>query len=268
MKGILFYHSNSGNTQFICNYLQHQLQNVDLTLHDVADPLPADLEQFDVLGFATWTFFLGLPPFFQYFLNDLPQQSSKPAFALNTFGMMPGQALKLLTNQLTAKGLVVIAGHSLHTPESYPPYIIKQWDSADAPDEKANTAFHTFIDELDDKLMRLNKNESVAKAAIKIGLFNHLMRPYSLTKARKQMGTLLVDADLCTECGTCVENCLYEAIDINPGPIFDAEKCHACWACFNHCPEKAIYTEKINGIGHYAQPNSQFIEKFDVALVH
>jgi len=268
MQGILFYHSNSGNTQFVCNTLQHQLQAVELTLHNVAHtPLP-DLNPFDIVGFATWTYFLGLPPFFQSFLNDLPQQTGKPAFALNTFGMMSGQALKQLSDKLTTKGFVVMAAHSLHTPESYPPYIIKGWDSVDAPDTKLLDAFHKFMAELDEKLTQLNQDTPATKTKVKIGLFNHLLRPYSLTKARKQMGTLFVNTDLCTDCGICQEKCLYDAITLNPDPIFDTEKCHACWACFNHCPEKAIFTEKIKGVGHYAEPNPQFIEKMSVEIVH
>ncbi|KAA3659490.1 MAG: hypothetical protein DWQ04_22150 [Chloroflexi bacterium] len=268
MKGILFYHSNSGNTQLVCNTLQHQLQAVKLTLHDVADkPLP-DMNQFDIVGFATWTYFLGLPPFFQTFLDDLPQQTGKPAFAMNTFGMMSGQAIKRLTDQLNAKGFVVIAAHSLHTPESYPPYIIKGWDNIDAPDTKLLKAFHNFIGELDKKLTQLIQDTPVTKTNVKIGLFNHLIRPYSLTKARKQMGTLFVDTNLCTECGLCAEKCLYNAITMNPNPMFDAEKCHVCWACFNHCPEKAIFTEKIKSVGHYSEPNPHFTEKMSVEKVY
>lgn len=265
MKGLLFYHSNSGNTQSVCNYLQYKLQKVvNLTLHNVADsPLP-DLNQFDIVGFATWTYFLGLPPYFQTFLDNLPQQMDKPTFALNTFGMMSGQALKLLTNQLNAKGFVVIAAHSLHTPESYPPYIIKGWDSVDAPDAKPLEDFHSFVAELDEKVTQLSQNAPAAKTKVRIGLFNHLLRPYSLPKARKQMGTLFVDANLCTECGTCQEICLYDAITMNPNPIFDTETCHACWACFNHCPEKAIFTTKIKGIGHYAEPNPKLVKKLTV----
>jgi len=261
MKGILFYHSNSGNTRLTSEYLQHQLENIELTLHDVATTSLPDLDQFTVVGFATWTYFLGLPPFFQQFLNKLPQQAGKPTFAFNTFGMMSGQALKQLANQLHEKGFTVLASHSFHTPESYPPYIIKEWDSVDAPEPKELEAFHQFVAELDEKLTVLNNGTPPAKAKVKIGLFNHLMRPYSLEKARKQMGTLLVDEGGCTECGICQDVCLYHAIDMNPMPVINADNCHACWACFNHCPEQAIFTEKIRGEGQYPEPITQFVEK-------
>lgn len=261
MNGILFYHSNSGNTRLTCNYLQHKLQRIGLILHDAAvEPIP-DLAQFDLVGFATWTYFLGLPPFFQQFLANLPAQTGKPAFALNTFGMMSGQALKQLTHQLHEKGFNVLSAHSFHTPESYPPYIIKGWDSVDAPESKELDAFHQFVAELDGKLAKLKNGTNPAKAKVKIGLFNHLMRPYSLAKARKQMGELFVDEVLCTECGLCQDVCLYNAIDMDPMPVINANNCHACWACFNHCPEQAIFTEEIKGEAQYPEPITQFVEK-------
>ncbi|MHA2272131.1 MAG: hypothetical protein ACXACI_09730 [Candidatus Hodarchaeales archaeon] len=40
--------------------------------------------------------------------------------------------------------------------------------------------------------------------------------------------------------------------------------CYGCWYCFNHCPEKAIYTEKYRGIGHYPKLLSQLKEKLAV----
>jgi NAD-dependent dihydropyrimidine dehydrogenase PreA subunit/flavodoxin len=261
MKGILFYHSNSGNTRLTCDYLQHKLQAIDLTRHDIAvEPLP-DLDYFEIIGFATWTYFLGLPPFFQQFLANLPAQTGKPTFALNTFGMMSGQALKQLTNQLREKGFNVLAAHSFHTPESYPPYIIKEWDSVDAPEPKELDAFHQFVAELDGKLTDLKNGTVPSKAKVKIGLFNHLMRPYSLEKARKQMGALFVDEALCTECGICQDVCLYQAIDMNPMVVINADNCHACWACFNHCPDQAIFTEKIREEGQYPEPITQFADK-------
>jgi hypothetical protein len=36
---------------------------------------------------------------------------------------MSGRTLRILERKVTARGFVVIAGHSLHTPECYPPII-------------------------------------------------------------------------------------------------------------------------------------------------
>ncbi len=261
MKGIIYYHSNSGNTKLASQYLSHKLNQVNFDLFDVSENPPLDLNPYKVVGFATWTYFLGVPPFFEQFIRDLPNRSGKPAFLLNTFGIMSGQTLKLLAKLLTKKGFAVIAGHSFHTPESYPPYIVKGWDQVDAPTVKELEQFDRFIGQLNQQLSVINAETTINKSKIKIGLFNHFMRPYSIKKARKQMGNLQVDPTLCVNCGICRDVCLYQAIELNPGPVFSMNNCYGCWACFNHCPEKAIFTAKIKGSGHYSNPVDSFTAK-------
>ena len=86
------------------------------------------------------------------------------------------------------------------------------------------------------------------KQKSKLAFFNHLMRPYSLAKARKQMGVHCFSMNLfALNVVFARMYALYHAIEMNPMPVFNTDNCHACWACFNHCPEQAIYTEKIRG---------------------
>ena len=69
------------------------------------------------------------------------------------------------------------------------------------------------------------------------------------------MGEKFVDANACTECGICRDRCPYEAINLDPKPVFDHTKCYGCWSCYNHCPAQAISTKKIKGVPQYARPN-------------
>lgn len=48
-----------------------------------------------------------------------------------------------------------------------------------------------------------------------------------------------VDANACTECGTCAEVCPVGAIDLDPLPVF-ADTCFDCFNCIRLCPEAAI----------------------------
>jgi len=49
------------------------------------------------------------------------------------------------------------------------------------------------------------------------------------------------DPELCTGCGTCVEQCPVSALSINKGlPVVDAAVCITCFCCQEICPEKAI----------------------------
>lgn len=50
-----------------------------------------------------------------------------------------------------------------------------------------------------------------------------------------------VDQDLCTGCGSCVEVCPAEAIEINAGAAaIDDYLCILCGACQANCPQDAM----------------------------
>jgi ferredoxin len=61
-------------------------------------------------------------------------------------------------------------------------------------------------------------------------------RLHDLTLLRPQ-----ADPELCSGCGTCVDQCAASALSMNGDmPLVDADKCIACFCCQEICPEKAI----------------------------
>ena len=49
------------------------------------------------------------------------------------------------------------------------------------------------------------------------------------------------DPELCTACGTCIEQCPVSALSMNENiPKVDADTCITCFCCQEMCPEKAI----------------------------
>jgi ferredoxin len=62
---------------------------------------------------------------------------------------------------------------------------------------------------------------------------------------RKMTPVQICDRSRCSQCGTCVRKCPYNAIEINPDiedgfPVFNFAKCEACSRCLNKCPMEAI----------------------------
>ena len=49
------------------------------------------------------------------------------------------------------------------------------------------------------------------------------------------------DLELCTECGTCLEYCIFDAItEENDGIQFNQDKCFGCGLCAHNCPQSAV----------------------------
>ncbi|WP_406657221.1 4Fe-4S binding protein [Methanolobus sp. ZRKC2] len=57
--------------------------------------------------------------------------------------------------------------------------------------------------------------------------------------------TAIVDKDLCTGCGVCVDSCPVEAISMNSEDlaVVDPETCVDCGDCVEICPVEAISLE-------------------------
>ncbi|MBU4444819.1 EFR1 family ferrodoxin [bacterium] len=264
MRGIVCYYSGSGNTKLACQYIVKNIKHIEIDIFNIVKDGIPDLRKYNIVGFAAFTDFLGPPYLAQTFIEKLPQQDNKPAFVFNTYGFISGKTLKILDKWVTAKGFKIIAGHSLHTPESYPPMIAGGRGNEQAPSKKEMNEFNSFISELDQLLYFLGEGKEIQRKKMSVGLLNSLLPAFSRSKARKDMGEKYIDDTLCKECGTCEKLCPYEAIKLNPKPIFNMTKCYGCWACYNHCPNKAIYTKKYRGIGYYPKPHNQLMEKLKV----
>ena len=49
--------------------------------------------------------------------------------------------------------------------------------------------------------------------------------------------------DLCTACGTCIDECPVEAISAGDVYVIDGDSCIDCGACAGVCPADAISAE-------------------------
>jgi len=259
MTGIICYYTGSGNTKLACEYIVGNMKNIDFKFHNIVKDGIPDLNNYSLVGFACFADHWGPSFLVEKFLKKLPQQNKKPAFVFNTYGFISGKTLKIIDKLVTKKGFLVIAGHSLHTPENFPPMIVGGRANEQAPNDKEFSNFNNFISELNAIINQIEKGKEIKRGKIK----GSLLPAFSRTKAKKGMGEKFVDESLCTECGICEKTCPYRAIKLNPKPIFDMDKCYGCWACYNHCPTKAIYTKKFRGVGHYPKPIKQFKEKLN-----
>ena len=64
----------------------------------------------------------------------------------------------------------------------------------------------------------------------------------------KAFPKLSINKEKCTECGTCMERCPVDGIDIYAEPPRIQEPCSYCWHCVNVCPVLAIEADWSHGI--------------------
>lgn len=264
MKGLICYFSTTGNTYLACQYITKKMNSIEFELYDITKNELPDISLYDVIGFATFTASLGPPVLMQDFLQKLPFQNQKYAFIFNTYANLSGQTVRMMKKLLLTKGFIPITSHSLHTPENYPPYIIKGIIHENAPNYRELKQFESFIIDLDLCISKVKNQERMPKVKFQFGVLNNLLPMLPKKRSQKKMGQKFVDLDLCNECGICKNSCPYKAIQLNPKPVFDNEKCYGCWSCYNHCPMKAIYTAKIRGIGQYPKENDLLRSKLKI----
>ena len=261
LKGLICYYSGSGNTRLACQYIQNHIRNAKFNLFNIMRDGKPDFAAYDIAGFATFTDFLDPPYLVQTFMEGLAVEDNKPAFVFNTYGFINGRTRQTLAKWASARGFKVIAGHTLHTPESYPPMIAGGHGNEQAPNEKELKAFKDFVAELDKSLVLLSEGKDVRVKKIRAGFIYNLLPSFSRTRSKNDMGLKYVDEALCDECAICEKLCPYGALKMDPKPVFDMGKCYGCWSCYNHCPRKAIYTNKFRGAGQYPKPISSLKDK-------
>ena len=257
MRGRIFYYSSTGNTRLACEAIADRTPAIQWECFDVLTTDAISLDDAEVAGFATWADYWNPPKRMLTFLDALPNVDRLPAFVFNTFGAMSGRTLATLQQRAEAKGFHVVAGHSLHMPESFPPMIKRGQGFENAPNEKELCAFCDFIAQLD-SLGRSGVDRR--HPSLRPGL-SRFLPGFSRTQSRRAMGDKFADETACTECGTCRDRCPYGAIALSPKPIFDQDRCFGCWACYTHCPTNAIYTRKIRGVPPYRGPSQALRQK-------
>jgi ferredoxin/flavodoxin len=261
MKCLICYYSATGNTKLACDYIAANIPAIDCAFFNIASGSIPDIDEFTVIGFGCFADFLGPSTMFREFVEKLPAQKGKPAFAFNTFGNFNGRTLKIMVDGINRKGFQIFAAHALHMPENIPTMTTTFLANRQAPGKKELASFKKFVSLLHAQMSILTQDGTIARH-YRHSLFDYIMPTLPRKMGKKAMGNKSVDKALCTLCQLCVRICPRKAISMKNNTVqFDENACEACWACYNNCPAKAIYTKQFRGRGHYPKPLDILSEK-------
>lgn len=241
------YCSPAGSTRHVSQVMAREMEaaGFDVISLDLARQGREASSVPDGIGTAGSCLMLGSPvyrdmavPPVMAFIESLPAVNGCPAVIHASWGgACSGIALWQMAKALAAKGFFlagavkVLAVHSL------------MWDS-DSPVGNGHP------DAGDDAVVRQFVRD------IAHGLHGRSLRPLDLARLDYQSDEhaaemkqklekpwmiipKTVDETLCTECGTCVDVCPSDAIELAPVPVFQP-RCFDCFNCIRHCPENAI----------------------------
>lgn len=261
MRGLICYCSNTGNTELACKYIDKNIRNAQFDFYNITEGGYINLEEYEIVGFATYTYWWGVPEIFESFLNSLSKQKNKNVFIFNTYSYLSGNTQNNMYIKLKEKGFKVISAHSLRVPTSYPPKRLKKKKDSNSPSFKDFWKLNCFINKLDGYIDRLSKERNVDEIKIRVDVLGFLLCKYTKTVKKNSVCEKYVDTRLCIQCGECEKRCPYGAISFKKRVTFDQSKCRNCWACYNNCPQQAIYTKKIKGSCQYTGPCKQLTMK-------
>jgi UDP-glucose 4-epimerase len=94
-----------------------------------------------------------------------------------------------------------------------------------------------------------------------MGAFKHLPGDHLDQVMTRLEGVVIEVTDACTGCGTCVETCIFDAIDIQNRRAVHNDRCRACGRCVTYCPENAVKIS-IENQDTYVQAAMERIESY------
>lgn len=261
MKGLLCYYSGSGNTKLVCEYIKAHTKHIQIELYDIVHNEVPDITDYDVVGFATFTDFVGPPPLMIDFIKKIEQVERKGSFTFISYGFMAGKTLKWLSDVVKKQGFTLLGEHMMKMPENYPPQRKRGYAADEFPTPELLDKFKVFVDKLDTQFQIFGKDTKLKPIKYRLGLIDALVPRVKRGMSKKDFGVQSLIEEQCITCGICEKGCPYDAIEMTPKPVFDHDKCEGCWYCYNNCSRQAIVTEKFRGECQYPRPLMELKEK-------
>ncbi|MCG8479644.1 MAG: EFR1 family ferrodoxin [Spirochaetales bacterium] len=252
MKKIgIIYHSGSGSTRLLCEVLRERLSpDFEVELHSVGTYDGASLMRFDCIVIAFPTYHCRPSESIMEFVDALPPaRIAKRAVVLTTYGLYPGNSVRILAEKLREKQIVTVHHLAVRGPASDGALMLPPWISFMFRYERSVAA---KIDDTIGAVGSIVKAEPVRTEipAYKWYVpFTALPQFFGKRTYMKLKERMSIDGERCTNCGVCIRACdracwthagTGENGEYTPVPIFRPERCEFCLRCIHGCPMRAI----------------------------
>ena len=245
-KGIVLYYSQTGHTARIGRLIQHAWEQnkleVDGTDYRSCDP--DTIGNYDLIAIGSPVQYMDVPINFKAWMESIPDIEGIPVTAFVTYGGHgDGQhhtACGLLEHMATKGGVPI--GFSLFGHMST---FAPTWSSMGNPerilaykDRPNNDTYQQALKFADLMLEKVSSGEvHVIDREFGMDSVWRVLPQISFTKLL--ISDHHIDTETCIQCGTCLEKCPMDVIDLDTGEI-DTDRCVVCLGCINNCPVQAV----------------------------
>ncbi|MCG8636904.1 MAG: EFR1 family ferrodoxin [Desulfobacterales bacterium] len=265
-NALVLWYSQTGYTRRHGRLLAARLETHGymVTASEIRDFRVRDMERFDLVVIGSPVFYYDTPDYVKTWIRALPDLKGTPVAAYVTFGGPEGNqdnAACSILDLLTQKNGVPVGARTFMNMSSFPlawagaEVDKKTWKSRHLPDGETYDRVREYARFLTEQLETGNASEFSKQLTAREMVT--WVAPIYWTK--KLVHNHSITEKECINCGTCVEKCPADAIDL-PDYYVDTHACVLCFGCINNCPAGAVYMEyggdRLVGYRDFMEKNS------------
>lgn len=263
------YLSPAGTTKQVAEIIAQAVdrKGQSAVLQDLAGPEPnagriyKDFSPGDVLFVGSPVYAHHPLPHVTEFLAGLPKTPGSFAAPFVTYGLVTsGRALYDMAKIMFSKGLQVLGGIKVLAVHS------SHWQCDDPigkghPDADDAARIREFVGLIFEK----KESGKAGTLALEALAYNEevpeeLSGQSRLEVLKSMTLPLLLDTELCTQCGVCVDSCPVANIVLSPYPVFN-DRCILCFNCIRFCETNAVSSRTQEMIDPYLRERLEFFHE-------
>lgn len=274
-KAAVIWYSQTGNTEKVGKMIAGTLKKkgIDTVSSEYRNFDKASLGKYDLIIAGSPVYYYDVPSNFKSWLRSAPKINGASTASFVTFGGEGGNqhnTSRTLASLLVEKGGTPFGASEFGMMSAF----AITWSTGNSkrilkykhrPDINTYNAIRQYTSTI---LERINLGTPF-EIDKKFDFREMIKNTPSIWGTKLFITSHKINKQKCIECGTCLEKCPVNAIDIEKGSV-DDKSCIACLGCINNCPAQAIHMEfmgkDIYGFNDFLKRNNITVAEPDQFL--
>lgn len=251
MKGIVIYHSWTGNTKQIAEAIHSGIKEIfdEFEIAPLEKTDADKLKNYDLIGLGSFVQTFQEPAAVTDFVNAMPDLTGRYGFTFCTHGTCAGNYISRMVTGLRDKGLTVTGWNDWYG-AGFIPLMPKPYYTDGHPDDIDLKEAMDFGRQIAQRSKRIADGElQLIPELPGKEEYDELYGAVMDIGGREDMSDMLklkpvYNAEKCLypKCTKCMDNCPTKSIDLSGSPVISYNTCGPClvWFCEQLCPTGAM----------------------------